>query len=388
MIKLLEKILKRSPDDPSPASRRAFGVAASVIGVLLNLLLFAGKLSAGVLSGAISLTADAFNNLSDAGSQIISFVSFGMSSKPPDREHPFGHARIEYVASMIVSFLVMIVAYELFGSSVGRLINPSPPSREGLALTFAVLGVSMIAKLWLGLFSRRLGGRIDSGVLRAAAADSFADLLSSAAVMAGIILYLAFGWARADALVGLAVAAVIFVSGIRILNDTKNSILGEPPSDEIVCNIARIIGEYPEIHGIHDMIIHNYGPGRVIASLHLEVDGREDIFKAHDMIDKIERRLASELSISVTIHMDPVPTGDREADRLRCLTEAAVGEVDARLKIHDFRFAAGTAHTDLIFDVSVPFELTATDEEIREAVNGKISEISPAYNAVITVDRE
>ena len=388
MIKLLEKILKMSPDEGSPESRRVFGVAASVIGVLINLLLFAGKLMAGMLSGAISLTADAFNNLSDAGSQIISFVSFKISAKPPDREHPFGHARIEYVASMIVSFLVLIVGYELFSESLSKLINPEPPSGNALWLSIVVLGLSMLGKLWLGLFNRRLGRRIESPVMQAAAADSFSDVLSSGAVMVGLIAYMTFGWTWADPLVGFAVAVMIFIAGIKILNDTKNSILGEPPSDEIVTNIRRIVDEYPEISGIHDMVIHNYGPGRVIASLHLEVDGKRDIFETHDIIDNIERRIASELSIAVTIHMDPVLIGDCEVDRLKALTEKAVEGVDSRLKIHDFRCVAGPTHTNLIFDISAPFEVGMSDEEITEKVQSSISGINPAYFTVINIDRE
>ncbi len=384
----MRKIPNNDKRETCSAERRVSGMTAAVVGIVLNCLLFAGKFTVGSISGAISITADAFNNLSDAGSQIVSLISFRISAKPADRNHPFGHARIEYVASMIVSFLVLLVGWELFGSSLGKLIRPEPPSRERWVLTLSVLAASVAAKLWLGLYNRRLGKRLDSSVMFATAADSFSDALSTLAVMVGMVLYLIFGWVRVDSIVGMAVSVVIFVAGVKILSDTKNSILGCPPSDEIVRGISRVVDEYPGALGIHDMVIHNYGPGRALASLHIEVDGKGDIFEIHEMIDDIEKKINSELQIEATIHMDPIVTDDERVDRMREEADRAVSRVDERLRIHDFRCVIGKAHTNLIFDVSAPYELKLTDDELRAAVAAAIREINPSSNAVVTVDRE
>ncbi len=379
---------KDSRQTHSLSERRASCMTAAVVGIILNCLLFAGKFTVGSISGAISITADAFNNLSDAGSQIVSLISFRISAKPADRNHPFGHARIEYVASMIVSFLVLLVGWELFSNSLGKLVRPEPPSREGWVLTLSVLASSVAAKLWLGLYNRRLGKKFGSPVMRATAADSFSDALSTFAVMVGMVLYLIFGWVRVDSIVGMAVSVVIFAAGVKILVDTKNLILGRAPSDEIVKGISRVVDGYPGALGIHDMVIHNYGPGRVLASLHIEVDGKGDIFELHEMIDDIEKKINSELQIEATIHMDPIVTDDERVDRMRAEADRAVSRVDESLRIHDFRCVIGKAHTSLIFDVSAPYELRLTDDELRAAIAAAIREINPDYNAAITVDRE
>lgn len=371
----------------SPAVRRACGTMASVVGIVVNLLLFACKLTVGTLSGAISITADAFNNLSDAGSQIISLVSFRISAKPADRDHPFGHARIEYVASMIVSFLVLLVGFELLTSSIDKLIHPEPPTREGWVVTVCVLAAAILGKLWLGMFNRSLGRRIDSAVMRATAADSLSDALSTAAVLIGTVLYVVFGWVWVDAVMGLLVSLMIMWAGVKILNETKNSILGEAPADEVVNDIRRVVSSYPGALGIHDMVVHSYGPGRTIASLHVEVDGRGDIFELHDMIDNIEKRLCAELNIEAVIHMDPIVTDDEQVNALRLKVAQAVLAVDGRLCIHDFRFVAGQTHSNLIFDIAAPFEVALTDDELRAAAAARVRELDESYNCVITVDR-
>lgn len=388
MTDLLSRIFVRDYKNVTSSDvRRAYGTMASVVGVIVNLLLFAGKLTVGTLAGAISITADAFNNLSDAGSQIISLVSFRISSKPADRAHPFGHARIEYVASMIVSFLVLLVGFELLTGSIDKLIHPDPPSRERWVVTVCVLAAAIGGKLWLGLFNRRLGRRIDSSVMRATAADAFSDALSTTAVLAGTVLYVAFGWVWVDAVMGLVVALLIMWAGVKILNETKNSILGEAPSDDVIAGIRRVVGEYPGALGIHDLVVHSYGPGRTIASLHVEVDGREDIFVLHDMIDNIERHISSELGIEAVIHMDPIVTDDLRVTELRAHALAAAESVDPRLCIHDFRYVAGRTHSNLIFDIAVPFEVPLTDDEIRAAVTSELRKIDGRFETVITIDR-
>ncbi len=385
---LCRLFIKDYKNTKSAAVRRAYGTMASVVGVILNLILFAGKLAVGVLSGAISITADAVNNLSDAGSQIISFVSFRIAAKPADRDHPFGHARIEYVASMIVSFLILHVGFDLVVDSVDKLIHPAPPSRESMTLTLCVLGGSILFKLWLGLFNRGLDKRINSSVMRATAADAFSDVLATSAVMVGLVLYLLFDWVWIDAAMGLIVSLLIIWAGIKIFNETKNVILGESPSDDIIRDIRALVEQYPEALGIHDLVVHNYGPGRTIASLHIEVDGKGDFFALHDTVDNIEKHLTRELGIQATIHMDPIVTDDEQVSALRELTRGVVSGIDSRLHIHDFRCVIGQTHTNLIFDIAAPFELLLTDAELREQVCARLSAADPRLNAVIVIDRE
>jgi len=388
MTELLSRIfVKNHTDTASPTVRSAYGSLVSIVGIVLNVILFAAKFSVGILFGSVSITADAVNNLSDAGSQIISLISFRISSKPADREHPFGHARIEYVASMIVSFLVLLVGVELLKSSIQQIFSPERPESSPIAI--AVLIGSILFKLWLALFNRTIGKRINSSVMRATAADSLSDVLSTSAVLVASVIPLFFqdiSW-NPDAYMGVIVAVLILVAGIRILNDAKNSILGEAPSDEIVQTIANTIAKYPAALGIHDMIVHNYGPGHIIASLHVEVDGKVDVFETHDIIDTIEKELRTDCGIEATIHMDPIVTDDAQINHLRQKALQAVKNVDEALQIHDFRFVSGKSHSNLIFDVVVPFEVKLTDEEIKRAVATEISRIDPNYFTVLTIDR-
>ncbi|MBQ9080361.1 MAG: cation transporter [Clostridia bacterium] len=385
---LCRLFVKNRKNTSDPAVRRAYGTMASIVGIVVNLILFTGKLAIGTLAGAISITADAFNNLSDAGSQIISLVSFRMASKPADRDHPFGHARIEYVASMIVSFLVLTVGFELLTGSIDKLIHPASPSRDNVTVTVCVLGAAILGKLWLGIFNRSLAKKIDSSVMRATAADSLSDALSTAAVLVGMIIYIIFEWVWVDAVMGLIVSLLILWAGIKILNETKNSILGERPSDEIVTSIRDVVSSYPDALGIHDMVVHNYGPGRTIASLHVEVDGKGDLFALHDTIDNIEKQLVRELGIEATIHMDPIVTNDVQVQKLRTLTAEAVGGIDERLHIHDFRCVIGQTHTNLIFDIAAPYELKISNSELCDAVDAALKRLDARFNTVITVDRE
>ena len=370
------------------ATRRRLGSTASVVGIIANLILFGGKAAIGLLTGAISITADAFNNLSDAGSQIISLVSFRLSAKPADRDHPFGHARIEYVASMIVSFLVLLVGFELFTDSLSKLFEPTPPSRDNFGVTLAVLAVAVAVKVGLWVFDLVIGRRIDSSVLRATAADCLSDAMATAAILVGMVVYSITDWVWVDAAMGLAVSLLIFKAGIGIFNETKNSILGERPSEDIICNIRALVEQYPEALGIHDLVVHNYGPGRIIASLHVEVDGRGDLFALHDTIDNIEKRLNGELNIQATIHMDPIVTDDERVSRLRAVAAQTVSGIDERLHIHDFRCVIGHTHTNLLFDIAAPFELEMSDARLCDTVCAKLKTLDSTLFAVITVDRE
>ena len=388
MTELLSRLfVKNHQDAQSPAVRTAYGTMVSITGIVLNIILFAAKFVVGTLFGAISIVGDAVNNLSDAGTQIISLISFRIAAKPADREHPFGHARIEYVTSMIVSFLVMLVGFELLKSSVAQIFSPERPDSSPVAI-FVLVG-SMLCKLWLGLFNRTIGKKIDSSVMRATAADSLSDVFATGAVLIATVLPMIFknmSW-NPDAYMGVIVAILIVVAGFRILNESKNAILGEAPSEEIVKQISETVDRYEGALGIHDMVVHNYGPGRIIASLHIEVDGSVDVFETHDMIDTIEKELRDVCGIEATIHMDPIVTDDEQVNELRAKTAEAVQKIHPSMQIHDFRFVAGATHTNLIFDVVVPFEVKMSEADVKAAVAEKIKEINPTYFVVINVDR-
>lgn len=382
---LIRLFIKDRNNVKSPEVRRAYGTLGSVVGIIFNLILAIGKYTVGFLFGAISLMADGINNLSDAGSQIISFISFKMAAKPADRDHPFGHARIEYVASMIVSFLVLLIGWNLFSDSVKKIFNPEA-STEFSWLMIIVLGISVIVKLWLCFFNRRLADRIGSSVMKATAADSLSDAIATAAVLVAMLVFRFTGF-DADGYMGVVVAIIIFIAGIKILNETKNAILGESADPEVVENVKRIVSEFPDALGIHDMVVHSYGPGQTIVTLHIEVDGEKSVFDSHDMIDMIERRLNSELGIHSNIHMDPIVTNDEEVKRMRAVVRSLVKEIDGRLDIHDFRFVRGTTHTNLIFDINAPFEVKMSDDEIKAEISRRIALYNSDYFAVTTVDR-
>ena len=387
MTELLSRLfVKNHQDAQNPAVRTAYGTMVSITGIILNLLLFTAKFVVGSLFGAISIVGDAVNNLSDAGTQIISLISFRIAAKPADREHPFGHARIEYVTSMIVSFLVMLVGFELLKSSIAQIFSPELPDSSPIAII--VLIGSMLCKLWLGIFNRTIGKRIDSSVMRATAADSLSDVFATGAVLVATVLPMIFTdmkW-NPDAYMGVIVAALIMVAGFRILNESKNAILGEAPSEEIVKQITDVVEKYEGALGIHDMVVHNYGPGRIIASLHIEVDGSVNVFETHDMIDTIEQELRETCGIQATIHMDPIVTNDEQVTALRKKTAEAVQKIHPSMQIHDFRFVAGTTHTNLIFDVVVPFEVKMSEAEVKAAVAEQVKEIDPSYCVVLNID--
>ncbi len=388
MTSLLIRLLIKDPQNiTSPSVRRAYGTMVSVVGIILNLLLAAGKFTVGLLFGAISVQADAVNNLSDAGSQIISLLSFKIAAKPADHDHPFGHARIEYVASMIVSFFVLLIGWELLSGSFDKVLHPSETVFSWISV--AVLGISVAVKLWLCFFNRRVAKRIDSTVMRATAADSLSDAAATTAVLIATLIYRFTGF-DPDAYMGILVALLILWAGIKILNETKNSILGERPSDEQVAEICDVVAQFESsgVIGLHDLVVHNYGPGRIMASLHVEVDGDMDIYKSHDIMDLIERRLRVECGILATVHMDPVAVHDPAVAALRESAATLARSIDERLKIHDFRIVPGDSHTNLIFDVVAPFSLPMDDNTLRTTLADKIHETDRHLFAVITIDRE
>lgn len=385
MTELLGKLFIKDPDNVKDAAvRRAWGTLVSVIGIIANILLFAGKFAVGTLFGAVSISADAINNLSDAGSQLISLVSFRISAKPADRDHPFGHERFEYVASLIVSFIILIIGFELFTDSIDKIIHPA--ETEFSLLAVCVLVVSICFKLILYFFYRSVGRAVDSSVMMASSADSLSDVVSTGAVLVALFVSHLTG-INLDGYIGAAVAIFIFISGLKILNENKNHIIGTAPDPELVEKIKSEARSHPEILGIHDMMIHNYGTSRCFATFHAEVDGRDDIFKSHDVIDLIERDVFEKYGVQCVIHLDPIETDNELVNELREDIYESVKGIDERLSVHDFRLVPGVTHTNLIFDVFVPFEVTTGDEELRSLINAKVKSISTGYHTVITFDR-
>ncbi|MBE6635255.1 MAG: cation transporter [Ruminococcaceae bacterium] len=385
---LLKIFIKDYDKTENKDVRSKYGIFSSIVGVICNVILAGIKLLAGILSGSIAIIADAINNISDAGSAVVSFVSFKIASKPADRDHPFGHARIEYVASLIVSFLILSVGFDFFTDSAKKIFNPSLIERVDVtAVTIIILSASIFIKLWLGLFYSVIGKKINSSVIKASALDSLSDCISTAAVLACSVIILLTDLVIVDAIVGLAVSVMILVAGIRILNETKNSILGEAPVDETVAEIKRIVGEYPEIIDIHDLMVHNYGPSNYIASFHAEVNGEDDIYVLHDTIDNVERRIGNDLGILCTIHLDPIAINDETVQHYKQIAIDAAGRIDPKISVHDFRVVTGNTHTNLIFDIVLPFESKLSEKEASELLTSEIQSIEENLFCVITVDR-
>lgn len=385
---LLRIFLGDRRDMEDAKTRERAGTLSGIVGIAVNLLLSAAKLVAGILSSSAAVVADAVNNMSDAGSSLISLVSFRISGKPADRKHPFGHARMEYIASMIVSFLILLVGTELLFDSFRTLFGLGDGGTvEITLLTILILVASVLAKLWLALFYRKVGKMTDSSVIRAAAADSLSDCASTLAVLICSLIIRYTGWVIVDAIVGLAVSALILIAGVRILNETKNSLLGEAPVDETVKAIEAIVSEYTEVVGVHDLLVHNYGPGHLFATFHAEVDGDGNIYHLHDVMDNLEREIREKLGILCTVHMDPVALHDERVSALCRLAEECAAAVDPSITIHDFRAVIGTTHTNLIFDIVLPFESRITPDEACEAIGKEVAARHPDYYCVITVDR-
>ena len=385
MTKLIIKLfIGEANDTQNRAVRTKYGTMTSVVGIIINFLLFVGKFTVGTLFGSVAISADAINNLSDAGSSFISLISFKISSKPADREHPFGHARIEYIASMIVGAIVLLIGFDLLKESFLKILTPSPMEKS--ILVIVVLVLSILAKLWLGVFYKSIGKRINSELLNAASADSFSDVLSTGATLVSAIVWMLLDL-NIDAYVGLVVSVFILIAGLKILNENKNIILGSAPDPEIVEIIKAKALEDERIIGIHDLMVHSYGAGATIASFHAEVDGKGDFFEAHDLIDNIEKQLFIEYNITCTIHMDPIVTDDEHINALKIMVQEAVASVGADFRIHDFRCVAGPTHTNLIFDVEIPFEEKRGNKELSLLIEEKIKQIDNTYFSVINIDR-
>lgn len=385
MTDLLVKMFVKNYEDTDNISvRTAYGVLASGVGIACNVLLSLAKMMVGMLLHSVSVMADAFNNLSDAGSSIIGLVGVKMAEKPADEDHPFGHGRIEYVAALIVAFLVIEVGFTFFKDSISKIRHPEELRFQMVSIV--ILGMSILVKLWLGMFNKKLGKKIDSQVMMATAADSLGDVIATAATVVSILFWKVTG-INIDGFVGLGVSLVVMWAGIGIARDTLEPLIGEATTPEDYRRIKKFVEKYDGIMGSHDLIVHNYGPGRSMASIHAEVPNNVSIEVSHEIIDRIERNAAKELGIFLVIHMDPLETEDQTVLKVRKKTEKAVEELDSRCSIHDFRMVKGEDQINLIFDLVVPREYSEKKgDELMIRVIERMQEIDKRYQCVITLE--
>ena len=380
---LLRLFVKNHDDTENPVVRGAYGKLAGAVGIVCNLLLFAGKLLAGILSGSVAVTADAVNNLSDASSSLVTLLGFKLAERPADEEHPYGHARIEYISGLVVAALILLIGAELAKSSFSKILHPE--TVEFSLLTLGVLIGSILVKLWMALFCRKLGRRIDSTTLLATSADSRNDVISTAAVLVGCLVGYFFD-VKLDGYIGMAVALFIIWSGCSIAKDTINPLLGERASEELVRNISDLILSHEKILGIHDLMVHDYGPGNCFASVHAEMDSAEDPLICHDIIDDIERDALRELQVHLVIHYDPIVTNDEELNAARALVEQEIKSIDESLSLHDFRMVCGPGHTNLIFDLVIPYSMEDRKAELKARIDERLQRQDRKYYTVITFD--
>lgn len=385
MTDLLVKMFVKNYEDTDNISvRTAYGVLASGVGIACNVLLSLAKMMIGMLLHSVSVMADAFNNLSDAGSSIIGLVGVKMAEKPADEDHPFGHGRIEYVAALIVAFLVIEVGFTFFKDSISKIRHPEELRFQMVSIV--ILGMSILVKLWLGMFNKKLGKKIDSQVMMATAADSLGDVIATAATVVSILFWKVTG-INIDGFVGLGVSLVVMWAGIGIARDTLEPLIGEATTPEDYRRIKKFVEKYDGIMGSHDLIVHNYGPGRSMASIHAEVPNNVSIEVSHEIIDRVERDAAKELGIFLVIHMDPLETEDQTVLKVRKKTEKAVEELDSRCSIHDFRMVKGEDQINLIFDLVVPREYSEKKgDELMIRVIERMQEIDKRYQCVITLE--
>ncbi len=385
MTKLLIRLfVKRGDNTADPRVRGAYGRLAGLVGIACNLLLGCLKFLLGTLTGSIAIQADGVNNLADMGGNLVTLIGFRMAGKPADTEHPYGHARVEYIAALIISFLVLLVGFELGKESVLKIIAPEPVAFTPASI--AALALSILVKLWLGRFTAEIGRRIHSTTMRAATADSMADVISTGAILLCALLAYFKGW-NLDGYMGVLVAGFVLYSGLGILRDTISPLLGEAPSPEMIGELCENLLSYEGICGLHDIMVHNYGPGRIIASAHAEVRADADIVAIHEVIDRAEREVGEKMDILLTIHLDPVETDDGLTGSVREKLTEAIQAVDPRLRFHDFRMVSGEKQTNLIFDIVVPPGTdAAAASRYKSAIREAMKRVDPSYACVIDVD--
>lgn len=381
---LVKKFIKDYKNTKQSAVRVKYALLSGIVGIISNVFLFVTKIVVGMIFQSIAVTADAVNNLTDAGSSVITLVGFKLSSKPADEEHPYGHARIEYVTGFIVSVVIILLGIELIKTSFQKILNPNPINFS--YLTVAALIVSILIKLWQGLFYKNLGRRIESAALAATGQDSMNDVISTATVLVAIV-FSKLTNIQIDGYMGVAVALFILYSGGQLVLETLNPLLGLAPDPTLVADIEKEILSYEGVLGIHDLMVHSYGPGKLFASVHVEVAAEGDLLASHDMIDNIEREVSDKFNLSLVIHMDPLATNDERVNELRGQVTEIIDLIDQDLSMHDFRVVYGPTHSNLIFDIVVPTKFEVSDKELKETIDREIKKIDSTFNSVITIDK-
>jgi cation diffusion facilitator family transporter len=380
---LIKKLIQNYENTGNSRVRENYGKLASIMGIVSNLLLFVIKITVGLLFNSISITADAVNNLSDSGSSLVTLLGFKLSGKPADADHPFGHQRMEYISGLVVSFIILFLGLQLIQSSFDKILHPELPQFSMISVV--VLVVAILIKLWQCLFYRKIGKTINSLTLMATAIDSRNDIMATSAVLVATIVTYLTGF-DLDGYMGVVVAVFIIISGINLVRETISPLLGTAPSNELVDQIYKKILGYEHIIGLHDLMIHNYGESKIYASVHCEVPAELDVLISHSVIDKIERDFLKDMNIHLIIHLDPVITNDEKTNDLKEQVEQTIATISPDIHIHDFRVVWGYNHSNLIFDVVVPFDVEWSDEELSIMISNEIYKINPAYHAVITVD--
>lgn len=382
MITILSRIFIRNRE--GEAKRKAYGTLCSIVGILLNILLFVGKYIAGTISGSVAIVADAFNNLSDAGSSFITLVGFLFAGKKPDHDHPFGHGRVEYVSGFIVSLVILLMGFELLKESFSKILQPEPV--ESGIFAMGVLVVSILVKVYMTFYNRVIGKRIESAAMLATSLDSLSDVVATLVVLISMLV-MRYAEVNIDGYCGILVAFFILYAGYSAARDTLNPLLGLAPDKELVEKIEQIVLEHEGVLGLHDLLVHDYGPGRRIVSLHAEVPGNRSIYEIHDIIDHIEREINERLSCETVIHMDPVEPDNEEAERLKRMVANQVKQIDRRMTIHDFRLVTESNGKKLIFDAVAPYDIKMELSEIKGKIEQMIGELEGDYEAVITIDQ-
>lgn len=386
MITLLSKIfIKNREDTSSPEVRQRYGILSGAVGIFFNLLLFTGKFLAGSVSRSIAITADAFNNLSDAASSVITLIGFKLAGQKPDPDHPYGHGRIEYLSGLAVAAAILIMAFELLKSSVEKLLHPSETAFHPLVILCLLL--SILVKGYMYLYNRSISRKIHSEAMLATAKDSLSDMVATSAVLLTTLLS-HYAHIELDGWCGILVGIFIFTTGLSAAKDTINPLLGEAPDPEFVKRIGAIVYSYEDILGFHDLMVHNYGPGRIIISLHAEVPADGDILALHDTIDNIERQLKKELHCEAVIHMDPICIHDPEVNALKEKVCGFLRDIDPVLTLHDFRTVKGPTHTNIIFDVVKPYRFPLSDEELKQLLSEKIQAMGENFYPIIQIDEK
>lgn len=383
MITLLAKIFIKDTEDKSKL-REAYGMLCGIVGVCFNILLFVGKFLAGTFSNSIAITADAFNNLSDAGSSVVTLLGFKLAGAKPDTEHPFGHGRIEYISGLVVAAAILLMGYELIRDSIGKILHPE--ETEFTVLVAVILIASILVKLYMAYYNRSVGKKLDSTAMKAVATDSLSDMVATTVVLLASV-FTHFTGIKIDGYCGLVVGFLVGYAGFDAARETLNPLLGQPPAKEFVEKIDEIVMSHPEVCGMHDLIVHDYGPGRQMISLHAEVPAEGNILELHDVIDNIETELRRELGCEATIHMDPIVTSDEHVSETKAAMVSLIKAIDEELSIHDFRMVTGESHTNLIFDVLAPFNFRLTDEELLTEILQDVQEhFGENYYVVAKVD--